>query len=55
MPSYKTKQARKRRAEGYYIPDLKKDLKTMRHGHDLSDHPQTKSDKVSVYVQVRGM
>lgn len=54
MPSKNTKAALKRYGRHYPIPNLKKDLKQMKSGKDLSG-PQSKADAVSVYVQVRGM
>jgi hypothetical protein len=54
MPSYKTKQALKRKGKHYPIPDLVKDLKGMRSGKDLSPHNK-KEERIQVFVQVRGM
>ena len=54
MPSYKTKAALKAKGKHYYIPNLKKDLKGLKWGKDLSPHNKRERD-IAVYVQVRGM
>lgn len=54
MPSYKTKQDLKRKRKHIVIPNLAKDLKSMRSGKDLSCS-QGKNDKMMAFVEARGM